>query len=74
MLAVAVGDAPAAVPAEVSSQARVGLARLGVRLTRLLTLEPGLRLSARAVRAWGLLGSDLPAERPRRRRRARAKS
>lgn len=74
ILASAVGDSPAAASSEVSSQARVALFRLGVRLSRSLTTEPPLRPSARAVRAWRLLGSDLPAERPRRRRRARAKS
>ncbi len=74
ILAIALGAPPATVPAEVSSQARVALARLNVRLTRSLRLEPALRPSERAVRAWRLLNSDLPAEEPRRRRETRARS
>lgn len=74
LLALVQGQRPAATPSEVTSQLRVALLRVGVRLDRSLGLAPRLRASTRTVRAWRLLGSDLPAEPPRRRRRARAKS
>jgi hypothetical protein len=75
ILGLVVGDAPAAVASEVSSQARVALLGVGgVRLSSSLRLEPALRPSPRALRAWRLLRADLPAERPRGRRKGRASS